>query len=132
MSNWREFARVLAIAAVALAVLSCGSGKPQVLNLIDLNTAQQNVSGCEQVRPSDEWPGNVSRMPERIETVPESVEDVHLLVTGDANFAIVRMSWKAENRYGGTSKREVSNSGRLDITDDCVFSLKEGRGWKAS
>ena len=132
MPNWREFARVLAVAGVILAALSCGSGKPQVLNLIDLNTAQRDVSGCEQVRPSDEWLGKVSEMPGRIETVPESVEDVHLLLTGDADFAIVRMLWKAENGFGGTSKRAISNSGKLDITDDCAFSLKEGRGWSAS
>ena len=132
MFDRRDFAWVLVIAVVALAVLSCGSAKPQVLNLIDLNQYDRYASGCEDVHPGASWLDKVSTIPERLETVPESVEDVHLLLTGDADFTIVRMSWKAENRFGGTSERVISNSGKLDIADDCSFSLKAGRGWTTS
>ncbi len=133
MFRGRDFAWVLVVAAIAVGVLSCGTADPpQVLDLIDLDTAQRNVSDCQEVHPSEEWINEISAIPKRVEVVPESVEDVEILLSGNANLMFVRMTWKAENRYGGTSKREISNGGKLAISDDCSFSLRDGRGWSSS
>ena len=74
----------------------------------------------------------MAAIPGRVETVPESVEDVQVTLTGYVDRLSVRMSWKAENKFGGTSKREIWNTGKLDIADDCSFSLKDGAGWSES
>ena len=55
MSRGRDFARVLAVAAIAVGAVACGPAKPEVLDLVELNTVQRNLSGCDDVAPSAAW-----------------------------------------------------------------------------
>ena len=126
-----KIARVLAVAGVAVG-LACASA-PEVTTIVNLTEWQLNRYDCAAVSPSQTWLDEIAAIPERVEAAPESIEDVRiLLVVGDDYRLTAWMFWRAENAFGGMSKREIHNGGPLHVEGDCSFALKDGRGWKAS
>ena len=110
---------------IALAALvGCSQSPPQVNNYIDWRVVDQNVTGCDSIEPDALWVESLVSLPEGVETVPESVHDVRLELSGIRDGAIATLSWKAENRYGGTSQREeMVRIGKPEISDECIFTI---------
>ena len=96
---------IIACVLIAGTVLACyqPSG-PKVSNMVTFRVADQNVTGCQAIEPDAEWVNRLAELPKRVETVPKSVEDVQIQFSGDPNMASATLYWKAENKYGGTSK----------------------------
>ena len=113
---------VVAVAALAVAV-AC-SRPPPVDNLVQFDAADQQATGCQTIEPDPQWLHSLAGLPERVETVPQSVEDVKVQLWGSREVVHATLYWKAENQFGGTSQRkETAALGRPKIADDCTFTI---------
>ena len=131
MSFRRDFALALFVIVVILAALGCTS-RPEITNTVKLTDTQLRRFDCAAVYPSQVWLDDLAKIPRRLEAAPESIKDVTILLVEDDYRLTVFMFWRAENKFGGMSKREIHNGGPLHVDGDCTFTLKDDRGWKTS